>query len=94
VFCLGISFRDRRVYIHPAFISEMAVSPFVSRSPSATVSSPNAALRLRAPAAQNVSGLVATTKAVYSADRELTEQLNDDVRQKYVKGQSGVQGLQ
>jgi hypothetical protein len=34
------------------------------------------------------------TKAVYSADRELTEQLNDDVRQKYVKGQSGVQGLQ
>jgi hypothetical protein len=92
VFCLGISFRDRRVYIHPAFVS-MAVSPFASRSPSVTVSSPNAALRLRAPAAQNASGSVATTKAVYSADRELTEQLNDDVRQKYVKGQSSVQGL-
>jgi cyclin-dependent kinase 7 len=65
----------------------MAVSPFASRSPSVTVSSPSAALRLRAAASQHVSGPVATANSVHGADRELTEQLNDDVRRKYVKGE-------
>ncbi|KAJ6134293.1 hypothetical protein N7523_000615 [Penicillium sp. IBT 18751x] len=63
----------------------MAVSPFASRSPSVTVSSPNAALRLRAAAAQNTSGPLAAAKSAHNQDRELTEQLNDDVRRKYVK---------
>ncbi|KAJ5899825.1 hypothetical protein N7495_004569 [Penicillium taxi] len=59
----------------------MALSPFASRSPSVTVSSPSA-LRLKA-AVQSSTGTV-TAKAA-APDRELTEQLNDDIRQKYVK---------
>ncbi|KAJ6086892.1 hypothetical protein N7467_005806 [Penicillium canescens] len=64
----------------------MALSPFGSRSPSMTVHSPNTAIRLRATAAQNsASGTVASAKAVQNEDRELTEQLNIDVRERYVK---------
>ncbi|KAJ5919023.1 hypothetical protein N7466_009966 [Penicillium verhagenii] len=63
----------------------MAASPFISRSPSVTVASPNT-LRLRAAAAQGSSGGIATSISVSSnTDQELTEQLNDDVRQKYIK---------
>ncbi|KAJ5730140.1 uncharacterized protein N7483_004648 [Penicillium malachiteum] len=65
----------------------MAGSPFTSRSPSMTVASPNS-LRLRAAAAQN--GLGAATQAtsstpILNSGQELTEQLNADVRQRYVK---------
>ena len=54
-----------------------------------TVGSPNTAIRLRATAAQNsASGtaVVASSKPVQNGDRELTEQLNIDVRERYVKG--------
>lgn len=62
----------------------MAASPFVSRSPSMTISSPNTALRLKA--SQTKAPVPANSGA--STDRELTEQLNEDVRQKYIKGMS------
>lgn len=61
----------------------MAMSPFASRSPSVTVSSPNSALRLKA-AQTSAPG----AKPGLSMDRELTEQLNDEVRLKYIKGMS------
>lgn len=64
----------------------MALSPFNSRSPSLTVASPNSALRLKAAAIQNTSGQAVAAKAESNPERELTEQLNDDVRRKYVKG--------
>lgn len=64
----------------------MAVSPFASRSPLVTVASPSTALRLRATDSRTASGPAESAKAAYHADRELTEQLNEDVRQKYVKG--------
>ena len=64
----------------------MALSPFNSRSPSLTVPSPNSALRLKAAAVQNASGRAMTAKAESNPERELTEQLNDEVRRKYVKG--------
>lgn len=69
--------------------ASMAVSPFASRSPSVTVASPSTALRLRASASQTAPGPAVSAKAAYHADRELTEQLNEDVRQKYVKGALG-----
>ncbi|KAJ5097579.1 hypothetical protein N7456_008300 [Penicillium angulare] len=55
----------------------MAASPFASRSPSVAVTSPNT-LRLKA------SGGTAS-KPTPMPDQELTEQLNAEVRQKYVK---------
>ncbi|CAL5867758.1 uncharacterized protein PFLUO_LOCUS1978 [Penicillium psychrofluorescens] len=61
----------------------MAASPFASRSPSLTISSPNT-LRLRASTAQNASQ-TSVARRPQNADQELTEQLNDEVRQKYVK---------
>lgn len=67
----------------------MALSPFGSRSPSMTVHSPNTAIRLRATAAQNsITGpaAAAVAKPVQNGDRELTEQLNIDIRERYVKG--------
>lgn len=64
----------------------MALSPFNSRSPSLTVASPNSALRLKAAAVQNAPGPTVTAKSEANPERELTEQLNDDVRRKYVKG--------
>lgn len=64
----------------------MALSPFNSRSPSLTVASPNSALRLKAAAVQNASGQAVAAKSESNPERELTEQLNDDVRRKYVKG--------
>ncbi|KAJ5664758.1 Serine/threonine-protein kinase [Penicillium macrosclerotiorum] len=69
----------------------MALSPFGSRSPSVTVASPNT-LRLRAAAAKSASGPAAPAKTNPYPDRELTEQLNDDVRQKYVKGKKLGEG--
>jgi cyclin-dependent kinase 7 len=73
----------------------MALSPFGSRSPSMTVHSPNTAIKLRATAAQNsASGTVASVKAVQNEDRELTEQLNIDVRERYVKGMYSSHVLQ
>ncbi|KAJ5637266.1 hypothetical protein N7490_007145 [Penicillium lividum] len=62
----------------------MAASPFASRSPSVAVASPNT-LRLRAAAAKSSSGGVITSRPLSNTDQELTEQLNDDVRQKYIK---------
>ena len=67
----------------------MALSPFGSRSPSMTVHSPNTAIRLRATAAQkSLTGpaAAAVSKPMQNGDRELTEQLNIDVRERYVKG--------
>lgn len=63
----------------------MALSPFGSRSPSMTVPSPNT-IRLRATAAQNSAPGSAVVRPVPNADREITEQLNIDVRERYVKG--------
>lgn len=63
----------------------MAASPFASRSPSLAVASPNT-LRLRATTAQDSSGGALASKSVSNTDQELTEQLNDDVRHKYIKG--------
>lgn len=65
----------------------MAVSPLVSRSPSVTVST-NTAVRLRSVAAPNSPGgqESETPKSGQSPERELTEQLNDDIRNRYVKG--------
>lgn len=54
-----------------------------------TVNSPNTALRLRATAAQNSAvgtAAAAVSKPVQNGDRELTEQLNIDVRERYIKG--------
>jgi cyclin-dependent kinase 7 len=64
----------------------MALSPFASRSPSLTVTSPNSALRLKASAVPRSTGQAVATKAQSNPERELTEQLNDDVRRKYTKG--------
>ncbi|KAJ5232402.1 hypothetical protein N7468_005358 [Penicillium chermesinum] len=62
----------------------MAASPFASRSPSMTVASPNT-LRLRAGVTDWPPRPAFTSKPLAKADQELTEQLNEDVRQKYVK---------
>ncbi|KAH8432555.1 TFIIH complex serine/threonine-protein kinase subunit KIN28 [Aspergillus melleus] len=64
----------------------MAVSPLVSRSPSVTISS-NTAVRLRSVAAEDSpSGQEnETPQFAQSTDRELTEQLNDDIRNRYIK---------
>ncbi|CAG7953526.1 unnamed protein product [Penicillium salamii] len=73
----------------------MALSPFSSRSPSMTVHSPNTAIRLRATAAQNSAAgtaAVAASKPVQHGDRELTEQLNIDVRERYVKDKKVGEG--
>lgn len=53
-----------------------------------TVHSPNTAIRLRATAQKSVTGpaAAAVSKPVQNGDRELTEQLNIDVRERYVKG--------
>ena len=54
-----------------------------------TVHSPNTAIRLRATAAQkSLTGpaVAAVSKPVQNGERELTEQLNIDVRERYVKG--------
>ncbi|KAJ5157578.1 Serine/threonine-protein kinase [Penicillium canariense] len=70
----------------------MALSPFASRSPSMTVASPRSALRLKAASAQYVSGSAVAAQSESNPDRELTEQLNDDVRQKYIKGKKLGEG--
>lgn len=75
--------------IAQSLLFTMALSPFGSRSPSMTVHSPNTAIRLRATAEQNsASGTAAIVSStpVPNEDRELTEQLNIDVRERYVKG--------
>lgn len=87
----------RRVLaLAPDSPSRMAVSPFAARSPSVTVASPNTALKLKASTLQTASGPAVSAKAAYHTDRELTEQLNEEVRQKYVKGvlESASHGLQ
>lgn len=63
----------------------MAVSPLVSHSPSAASSSPT---KLRAAIVQSSVKPENTSshQPLQNTDRELTEQLNDEVRQKYVKG--------
>jgi len=64
----------------------MAVSPLVSHSPSAASSSPAklraANVRSSATKPENAS----SHQPLQNTDRELTEQLNDEVSQKYVKG--------
>ncbi|KAI9924161.1 hypothetical protein ASPWEDRAFT_38430 [Aspergillus wentii DTO 134E9] len=64
----------------------MAVSPLVTGSPSVTSST--AAVKLRGAASQsprNRPENVSSPFASQNTDRELTEQLNDDVRHKYIK---------
>ncbi|KAF7713344.1 Cyclin-dependent kinase 7 [Penicillium ucsense] len=73
----------------------MALSPFGSRSPAVTVASPNSALRLKAAAAapQNASASTSTIiRSDPNPERELAEQLNDDIRRKYVKGKKLGEG--
>lgn len=64
----------------------MAGSPFISQSPSLTVASPNT-LRLQA-ASTSQKPSTSAAPAALGSDQELTEQINADVRQKYVKGMS------
>lgn len=66
----------------------MAVSPLVSRSPSAALSSDTAAKLRSVPPKDSPSrqGTGTPTQFVRSTDRELTEQLNDDIRNRYIKG--------
>lgn len=64
----------------------MAVSPLVPHSPAAGTSSP---AKLRAANARSEATKPKNTSSPQpsqNTDRELTEQLNDEVRQKYVKG--------
>lgn len=63
----------------------MAVSPLVSHSPSAASSSPT---KLRTANFRSSAKPENTSshQPSQNMDRELTEQLNDEVRQKYVKG--------
>ncbi|KAL4891375.1 kinase-like domain-containing protein [Aspergillus ambiguus] len=65
----------------------MAVSPLIPKSPAATASSASAGTKLRNVAAQaSLNGAnVASPQSAQNSDRELTEQLNDDVRHKYIK---------
>lgn len=67
----------------------MAVSPLVPESPSVTTSSSTAPVKSKQIAAVNTRHGQQTSRLPASfqdPDRELAEQLNDDVRNKYVKG--------
>lgn len=65
----------------------MAVSPLVPRSPSVANSAASGApLKLKGAGAPSSTQKQDTASPLPSTDRELTEQLNDDVRNKYVKG--------
>lgn len=66
----------------------MAVSPLVPHSPS--VATPSATkVKLKATDTQSSApkpGSTSSSLPPQNTDRELTEQLNDDVRHKYIKG--------
>ena len=66
----------------------MAVSPLVPHSPS--VANPSTTtVKLKAANAQSPTkkpGNASSSLPSQNTDRELTEQLNDDVRHKYIKG--------
>lgn len=59
----------------------MAVSPLIPPSPSASNSLKNVATKASAPTAAPLRGPTQD-----AADREITEQMNDEVRHKYIKG--------
>ncbi|PLB36707.1 TFIIH complex serine/threonine-protein kinase subunit KIN28 [Aspergillus candidus] len=67
----------------------MAVSPVLTRSPSVTTPSSSAAIkpvRVSSQASRNAQeSLQVPETSQTDANRELTEQLNDDVRHKYIK---------
>lgn len=65
----------------------MAVSPFVSRSPSAVTTSTTTAAKARGLAVRSSANGQGTVSSPAPAPQaELAEQLNEDVRRKYVKG--------
>lgn len=72
----------------------MAVSPVLTRSPSVTTPSSSAAIkpvRVSFQASRNAQeSLQVPETSQKDANRELTEQLNDDVRHKYIKGMIAV----
>lgn len=61
----------------------MAVSPLIPPSPSATVQQKNATSGIPLTAQAKVSS---PRPMQHAADREITEQMNDEVRHKYIKG--------
>lgn len=67
----------------------MAVSPLVPRSPSVTNSASAGTVKLKGanvPSSTLKPENTSSPLPSQNSDRELTEQLNDDVRNKYVKG--------
>lgn len=73
--------------IHSA--REMAVSPLVPQSPSVTASSSAASLKVKEISTQNKlngPGASHPSAPLRDSGRELAQQLNDEVRHKYIKG--------
>lgn len=67
----------------------MAVSPLVPRSPSATTSSSTVPQKLKEVATQNILTAQGPSHPPVPSQKpgyELAQQLNEDVRHKYIKG--------